>query len=96
MFTDNAYLISCRLILLPTHSLIIDSQLTTHRLIELQLSTRKLREPQLATRKLLGSHFIDRQLTGCILELFSIKIAPRHGLIVTLATNNDFIQLGAE
>ena len=50
------------------HSLIINSQLATHRLVELQLTILKLPESQLATRKLLGSHFTDTQLVDCILE----------------------------
>ena len=37
-----------RLIRLPTHSLIIDSQLATYILVELQLLTRKLSELQFA------------------------------------------------
>ena len=68
MWTSNADLTKRRLIRLPTYSLIIDSQLATHRLVDLYFITLKLPESQLVTRKLLGLHFTDTQLTDCILE----------------------------
>ena len=41
METDNGALIKCRLMRLPTHSLMIDPQLASHRLVKLQLTSRK-------------------------------------------------------
>ena len=79
----------CKFIGLPTRSLIINSQLATHR-TELQLTTRKLAVSQVATRQLLGFHFTDTQLADCILESHHllIKIGPGHCFGVTLAHIN--------
>ena len=47
---------------IPSHSLIVNSQFASYRLVELLFTTHRLPEPQLVTQKLLGSHFPDTQL----------------------------------